>query len=668
MSNPLASLGRKSYVSLNGLETLLAELRDIGHIPETSSRRTIKRARDSETRGETSMGAIFQSLTVNIQDKEGRLKEHVLPMVYLPALLAHCLASLQGFRDFFVGKLLETPSSLHAPWRILLYGDEITPGNALKPVNSRKLHAIYLSFAEFGDKVHAEQYWFTILVARSDIVNKIPGGLSELFKLMLQAMQKPPFDLSQGCMLDLGQGQHHMFFAETSVLVADESCLKYVWDVKGASGSVPCMFCANVVAHNTRLDTWDASGTLVTISEWDRRKFQLRSSNALWDAHDLLDRRSLTLNKGEFAKLQQSMGLNHCPTGLLASRILPACKVTMFDWMHIFLVSGLMQLQVNLTMPYLYSDCTHADIVNFLASFAWPHGLRAQRKEVLETMEKKIASDFKCSASQGLSLYPLLRLFILCKAQNGELSAATMPAARCFLDLCRVLDLLHECNKGRAIRHDELATALEKHAKSFLAVHGAEACIPKFHFALHLPWMLQQHKVLYSCFCHERKHREIKMIANNIHKVTPTFERTILEDVWGRAFLGMKEPHAFEFPCLNGPKPAGTQLLAEITRVFGSAEGAQASTVCRFEPGQTCERGDIVLCSGGHVAEVWLHVQPKGKQLHSLVAPWIALGQNRFQVCKHPESMPASTACRQYGIGCAVKKSACEQAALQCDV
>ena len=74
MSNPLASLGRKSYVSLNGLETLLAELRDIGHIPETSSRRTIKRA---TARDRSHSAAVAKRIAAGVEElgSEGPVEE-----------------------------------------------------------------------------------------------------------------------------------------------------------------------------------------------------------------------------------------------------------------------------------------------------------------------------------------------------------------------------------------------------------------------------------------------------------------------------------------------------------------------------------------------------------------------------------------------------------------
>ena len=57
--------------------------------------------------------------------------------------------------------------------------------------------------------------------------------------------------------------------------------------------------------------------------------------------------------------------------------------------------------------------------------------------------------------------------------------------------------------------------------------------------------------------------------------------------------------------------------------------------VTDFQPGQTCERGDVVVV-GTMVAEVWLHVQLASGEVHSLVSAWQPLGQNRFAIREQP--------------------------------
>ena len=47
--------------------------------------------------------------------------------------------------------IANVPSSYAEPWHIVLYLDEVTPGNIATPMNSRKFVAFYWTFKEFGD-------------------------------------------------------------------------------------------------------------------------------------------------------------------------------------------------------------------------------------------------------------------------------------------------------------------------------------------------------------------------------------------------------------------------------------------------------------------------------------------------------------------------------------
>eukprot|EP00439_Symbiodinium_sp_Y106_P052341 s6562_g7.t1 len=240
---------------------------------------------------------------------------------------------------------------------------------------------------------------------------------------------------------------------------------------------------------------------------------------------------------------------------------------------------------------------TVAAFLAFFNSFEWPHGLRAHRKEVLQIFETKIPlGDFKCSASQGLSIYPMVRIFVLVHAVS--LAEATVRQA------CnsKEFDTNHELeedlpNKGKAISAPELRTRIRAHCEEFLKAHSEDAVIPKFHYALHLPGMLHRHQRLVSCCCHERKHKQIKVIADNLRKVTNTFEHTVMVDVLGKSFFSLQEYKLWTKPSLMKAKPASDQLVAELVTAFGVAQafGSMVGLVADFQPGQTRERGDTVL-------------------------------------------------------------------------
>ena len=176
----------------------------------------------------------------------------------------------------------------------------------------------------------------------------------------------------------------------------------------------------------------------------------------------------------------------------------------------------------------LYSHgVTVQGLKDWLHGFAWPHGLRTHRNQTLRIFDKRISpGDFKCSASQGLNLYPLLRLFLpSLRGIPGLLAKAISSCLNLFL----VLDLLLRGNRGEQVPPDDLEAAILKHCRGFIDAHGSEATVPKFHYSLHVAGFARK-KPLSSCFTHERKHRQIEQLANEIHNPGDWFEKSVFRD------------------------------------------------------------------------------------------------------------------------------------------
>ena len=54
-----------------------------------------------------------------------------------------------GFTQLLLATLATNPSTHDRHWKLILYGDEVVPGNQLQPENTRKVWALYYSFVEF---------------------------------------------------------------------------------------------------------------------------------------------------------------------------------------------------------------------------------------------------------------------------------------------------------------------------------------------------------------------------------------------------------------------------------------------------------------------------------------------------------------------------------------
>ena len=86
------------------------------------------------------------------------------------------------FSSFLLARLQDHPSTPDNPWTLLIYSDEVTPGNPLATMNNRKFHAVYWSFLELGrNALSNEEGWFTILLEYSIYVSQAQGGLSQVF-------------------------------------------------------------------------------------------------------------------------------------------------------------------------------------------------------------------------------------------------------------------------------------------------------------------------------------------------------------------------------------------------------------------------------------------------------------------------------------------------------
>ena len=102
---------------------------------------------------------------------------------------------------------------------------------------------IYWSIKEYGiEALGLEQNWFLLSACRSSIVRRLPGKMSEFFKMCLLQFYCP-VDLRLGAQLQLhGQSDRAMIFCRVGVLLGDEGALKEVLEMKGCSRKQTLLF------------------------------------------------------------------------------------------------------------------------------------------------------------------------------------------------------------------------------------------------------------------------------------------------------------------------------------------------------------------------------------------------------------------------------------------
>ena len=327
----MSSLGRKSYVSQRGLAAALRELKDMDEAPEATSSESIKRIRDKELEISTPYGSLRSTFEFPVvQKKNTRMVE--VPMVSLAVFMHHASSELPGFAAFLQQKLNMHPCSPAKPWRAAIYNDEVSPGNQLKGQNTRKLQVWYVAFLEYGkDNLWGQELWATIPVVRSQLLKKVPGGLSLVtVELIQRTFRDSCHNMETGIMLTSGSdtwtvyhcfgnvfGSCHdargvlgsegfllltlayhvggmrtrlshkervVFCCKLEIIVADESALKHMFDVKGSPGMVPCIHCSNVLAKRNAGD----SDELLSICSTDVPSIKVKSEKALFKAAEHL--------------------------------------------------------------------------------------------------------------------------------------------------------------------------------------------------------------------------------------------------------------------------------------------------------------------------------------------------------------------------------------------
>lgn len=131
-------------------------------------------------------------------------------------------------------------------------------------------------------------------------------------------------------------------------------------------------------------------------------------------------------------------------------------------------------------------------IFDFVQGHTWPASIAG--KISLDNALKP-NEGFKGSASEGLSLYPVIRSYL----QNYRLLSHGDPdivlATQSYLALAACLDELKKSMRSEA-DPDTLESHIRTHLESFKLSFGEENMIPKHHFTIHLPGFLRRDKLL----------------------------------------------------------------------------------------------------------------------------------------------------------------------------
>lgn len=125
-------------------------------LPE-GNRKDVRIARDQRAQTPTPYGPVHQFIEVPaLQGSPVRLE------VQTPAAMLRACCEVSPPLRAFLGTTAATCTPTPAePWRLILYMDEILPGNQLAYTHSRKMWGVYWSCLDWGSAALANEDFFT---------------------------------------------------------------------------------------------------------------------------------------------------------------------------------------------------------------------------------------------------------------------------------------------------------------------------------------------------------------------------------------------------------------------------------------------------------------------------------------------------------------------------
>jgi hypothetical protein len=282
--------------------------------------------------------------------------------------------------------------------------------------------------------------------------------------------------------------------------------------------------------------------------------------------------------------------------------------------MHVWLVGGIFNIHVgelmNALKPYGYS---YATLHDYIGLWEWPKhvGTNTGKDACCKKRAKSSWADgtFKCQASEGLSLMPILANFAQ-QVLMTSATAAVVEHAQCFLYLADVMTLLVRSAVPGSVTPLELKNAIARHMLTYARLYGESSMVIKFHMACHFPMFLARWGFLPNCWPLERKHRGPKRFASELRNTRHGWEASVLRECTNQHIADLHEAKHFETqPGLINPSvPNNTSLLVRLRAAFGAPDD-MAITVAsraRINEYETCWKNDVVQFSvnGAHEINV----------------------------------------------------------------
>ena len=584
-------------VSRGALVECLVRFRDAGMLSEawaddgdtrSSLRKEVENAVGEHARAKTPYGPVVQTMDLGVPGL--REWEYVSPFAYL-----HRLSSIgPAFASMMKDCIMKDPT---APLRLIVYIDEIQPGNPLRPGPGRNTQGIYWAFADWPAwALQRDGVWLLFGVVRSKLVADLPGGVSQLMRRVLNIFYAERGDsFARGCVIPCPQGSV-LLRASFAGFLSDEKAHKEILQTKGAAGTKPCVSCKNVVQFCDIPPEGDEY--LQGISCVDYRKLDYHTNEDWFVMADMLEQEKPNLSKAAFGRLEQSLGLSYNPDGLLWDRhlrtIIRPVDNCIRDWMHTMVSGGVAGTEMSLLLQALKREgVKYEHVQQYAANFHLPH---AHGKLDMSCFSaNRISEDqLRAFASEQLSMIPIVSCFLV----DVINPMGIMPRhIKCFALLRSIIEILSLGPHSTMHHIETLRRLIVEHGELFRDLYPSHIK-PKFHQALHLHEGMSSIGACLGCFVTERKHRKVKSAGCHIFR---HYEHTVLVDLVNRQAEDFRSGVGFGGYDMVDPMPI---VVGETTFL--------SSQSCALPCG-SINKNDVLALSGkrlGRVLRFWAEQQP----------------------------------------------------------
>lgn len=415
--------------------------------------------------------------------------------------------------------------------RLVIYCDEMVPGNPFRPEKSRTLMCIYWAFVDWPHHVLTRSFaWPCLSILRSTIINEFPGRMSFFARIILRLFfpqQVPgptqPHSFERGVLIEC-EGGAYIVKAVFAGWVADLLGHKEITEWKGYNGNMCCLTCGNVGKFHGR-----GVGDAVGLDCHECGRFRKRSNEDVFAAVDDLVQQQPVLSKTAFENLQTNVGFNLVPEGILLDhslrRIYKPVDHCIRDYMHTVVGDGVANT--------LIAVCLHAAAVH---GFALEHVQRFMSQCMLPSKYGKVhlnwlsknrlkKNSLTSFASTVLTIVPIIHMFF-------ERFCTGVPELaehlRCFKLLHVILGILTTGPEDAAKYTDTLRRLICEMHEVMVKISKPHQRKPKLHHLHHVVDGILWLGKLISCFVCERKHRSVKDSALHVFR---HIEHTVLADV-----------------------------------------------------------------------------------------------------------------------------------------